>query len=130
MRSFVRWVACGAAWIGAATAAASEPRHAVMVSVDGLMPACYLRADELGLSIPNLRRLMKDGVYGRLTGVLPTVTYPSHTTLITGVTPRVHGIQSNTVLDPEGRSSGAWNWCARSVRVPTLIRSAWTPPST
>lgn len=124
MRSLVSWVVCAAVWIGSATAPASEARHAVMVSVDGLMPAYYLRADELGLRIPNLRRLMKDGAYGRVTGILPTVTYPSHTTLITGVTPRVHGIQSNTVFDPEGRSSGAWNWYARSVRVPTLIAVA------
>ena len=26
---------------------------------------------------------------------MPTVTYPSHTTLVTGVAPRVHGIVTN-----------------------------------
>lgn len=128
MPSIVRRGLCVLLATAAAAASASEARHAVMVSVDGLMPAYYLRADELGLKVPNLRRLMRDGAYGRVTGVLPTVTYPSHTTLITGVTPRVHGIQSNTILDPEGRSNGAWNWYARSVQVPTLIsagRARW-----
>jgi predicted AlkP superfamily pyrophosphatase or phosphodiesterase len=104
--------------------AAEEPRRAVIVSVDGLMPAYYLRADELGLRIPTLRRLMARGAVGRTTGVLPTVTYPSHTTLITGVVPRRHGVVSNTVLDPEGRSNGAWMWYASSVRVPTLVSAA------
>ncbi len=105
-------------------AAAEQPRHVVMVSVDALMPACYLSADELGLRIPNLRRLMAQGAYGRVTGVLPSVTYPSHTTLITGVPPRVHGIVSNYVFDPEGRSLGAWTWYASWVRVPTLVSAA------
>ena len=33
--------------------------------------------------------------------MLPSVTYPSHTTLITGVEPAVHGILDNRILDPE-----------------------------
>lgn len=106
-------------------APAAEPaRHVVMVSVDALMPAYCLRADELGLRIPNLRRLMTQGAYGRVTGVLPSVTYPSHTTLITGVPPRVHGIVSNYVFDPEGSSLGAWTWYASWIRVPTLVSAA------
>jgi hypothetical protein len=93
--------------------------------VDGLMPAYYLRADELALRIPNLRRLMTEGAYARgVVGVLPTVTYPSHTTLITGVTPRLHGIGANTVFDPFQRSGGAWNWYADMVKVPTLVSAA------
>lgn len=45
---------------------AAEPaRHAVIVSIDGLMPETYLKADELGLKIPNLRRLMREGAYAR-----------------------------------------------------------------
>ena len=31
----------------------------------------------------------------------PTVTYPSHTTMISGVLPAVHGIYNNRILDPE-----------------------------
>lgn len=101
-----------------------KARAAVVVSIDGLMPDYYLKADELGLKIPNLRRLMRDGVYGRVQGVLPTVTYPSHTTLLTGVPPRLHGIFSNSVLDPEEQAGDAWNWFAEDIRVPTLVRGA------
>jgi predicted AlkP superfamily pyrophosphatase or phosphodiesterase len=125
MRSAWRLAALVAVGLGLASgAAAAQARHAVIVSVDGLMPAYYLRADELGLRIPHLRRLMAQGAFGRVTGVLPSVTYPSHTTLITGVPPRVHGVVSNTVFDPEGRSNGAWTWYASWVRVPSLVSAA------
>lgn len=103
---------------------AGAAQHVVMISVDGLMPDYYQKADALGLRIPHLRRLMRDGAWARVRGVLPTVTYPSHTTLITGVTPRVHGIGSNTYFDPEERSNGAWMWYAAEVRVPTLVSAA------
>ncbi len=104
----------------------NEPlRHALIVSIDGLMPAYYLEADELGLKIPNLRRLMAEGAFARgVQGVLPTTTYPSHTTLITGVTPRVHGVISNRVFDPTNSSNRAWNWFASAVRVPSLVTRA------
>ncbi len=61
-----------------------------------------------------------DGVVG----VLPTVTYPSHTTLITGVEPSVHGIYDNRIFDPEDKSEGAWFWYARGIKVPTLPMAA------
>jgi len=103
----------------------AQTRRLVVVSVDGMMPAYYLRADELGLQIPNLRRLMRNGAYASgVLGVLPTVTYPSHATLITGVPPRVHGIVGNRIVDPLDRSNGAWYWFAEDIRVPTLVSAA------
>ena len=103
---------------------ADAAQRVVMISVDGLMPDYYQKADALGLRIPHMRRLMRDGAWGRVRGVLPSVTYPSHTTLITGVAPRVHGIGSNTYFDPEERSNGAWLWYAAEVQVPTLVSAA------
>ena len=60
----------------------------LVLSVDGL-DWRYLRdANQLGLKIPNLRRLMSDGeVTQGVIGVYPTVTWPSHTSMITGVRP-------------------------------------------
>ena len=107
------------------TARSAEGRRVVLVSVDGLMPDYYRRADALGLKVPNLRRLMRDGAWASgVVGVLPTVTYPSHTTLITGVTPRVHGIAGNRIFDPLDRSGAAWHWFADGVRVPSLVSAA------
>ena len=100
-------------------------RHVVMISIDGLMPSYYLDADQLGIEAPNLQRLMAEGAYARgVVGVLPSVTYPSHTTLITGVAPRLHGIDNNTYFDPMSISRGAWRWYAREIRVPTLVAAA------
>lgn len=103
----------------------AEARRVVLVSVDGLMPDYYRRADALGLKVPTLRRLMREGAWASgVVGVLPTVTYPSHTTLITGVTPRVHGIPANRIIDPLEHSGGAWHWFADDVRVPSLVSAA------
>lgn len=103
-------------------ASAKQVVHVVMISIDGLMPASYLRPDELGLKVPNLRRLASEGAYASgVVGVLPAVTYPSHTTLITGVPPAVHGVLGNTLVDPLAESNDAWYWYANAVGVPTLV---------
>lgn len=99
--------------------AAGSTRHVVLISIDGMRPASYLEPGPA--KIPTLRSLKASGAWATgVVGVLPTVTYPSHTTMITGVTPLVHGIDNNTVLDPEARSNGAWYWYARDIKVPTL----------
>jgi predicted AlkP superfamily pyrophosphatase or phosphodiesterase len=114
-----------AAWLAAVPAFAADPApRVVMISVDGLMPDYFQKADALGLRVPNMRRLMREGAWARVKGVLPSVTYPSHTTLVTGVPPRVHGIGANTYFDPEERSAGAWHWYAAEVKVPTLVSAA------
>ncbi len=93
----------------------------VLISIDGLKPDYLLRADEYGLRIPNLRRLLREGAHAEaVTGVLPTVTYPSHTTLVSGVSPASHGITANTPFDPLARNQGGWYWYAEDIRVPTL----------
>ena len=65
---------------------AQRPRSVLMISVDGMRPDYVTRADEHGLKLPVLRSFMRDGTYADgVVGVFPTVTYPSHTTLVTGV---------------------------------------------
>ena len=105
--------------------ARSEARHAIMISVDGLMPASYTEADARGLKIPTLRELMAHGAWSPgVVGVMPAVTYPSHTTMVTGVSPRVHGILTNVVFDPMGTRDGEWYWYESEIRVPTLWQVA------
>jgi predicted AlkP superfamily pyrophosphatase or phosphodiesterase len=99
--------------------AAGPGRHVVLISIDGMRPGSYTSPGPA--KIPTLRGMMARGAWARgVVGVLPSVTYPSHTTMITGVPPAVHGIVNNTVLDPEGRAAGAWYWYARDLRAPTL----------
>jgi predicted AlkP superfamily pyrophosphatase or phosphodiesterase len=105
-----------------------QPGHAapvLMISIDGLKPEYITQADAHGMKLPYLRTLLRDGTYAEgVVGIWPTVTYPSHTTLITGVWPAEHGIYNNLEFDPEQHYSGAWNWYAPLIRVPTLWRVA------
>lgn len=97
----------------------------LMISVDGLRPDHVTAADSLGLKVPNLRRFLSDGTYADgVQGVIPTVTYPSHTTLITGVWPARHGIHANVVFDPLKQNRSGWYWYAEDIRVPTLWDAA------
>jgi predicted AlkP superfamily pyrophosphatase or phosphodiesterase len=107
--------------IPAAAQAPDAPR-VIMISIDGLMPASYT---DPASPAPVLRSLAQNGAWAEgVVGVLPTVTFPSHTTLITGVEPAVHGIVDNRILDPENRSEGAWYYYARDIKVPTLPMAA------
>jgi predicted AlkP superfamily pyrophosphatase or phosphodiesterase len=97
----------------------------VVISIDALHPSDVLEADRLGHAVPNLRRLVKEGAFARgVRGVLPTVTYPSHTTLVTGVSPARHGILYNGPFDPLARNQNGWYWYAEDIRVPTLWDAA------
>ena len=116
-------LACGFVLSLAPALAAAEP--VLMISIDGLRPADVTDADARGIKVPNLKKLMAEGVYA--TGVrnsLPTVTYPNHTTIITGVWPAKHGIANNETFDPEGRNQGGWYWYAEDIKVPTLWDAA------
>ncbi|MBH1991410.1 MAG: alkaline phosphatase family protein [Sphingomonadaceae bacterium] len=104
--------------IGGATALAAP---VLMVSIDGLRADDISAADQKDLQIPTLRTLAAGGLTAAgVKGVLPTITYPSHITMITGVHPSRHGIVSNATFDPQGRNMGGWMWYAQDIKVPTL----------
>jgi predicted AlkP superfamily pyrophosphatase or phosphodiesterase len=97
----------------------------ILISIDGLKPEYVLNADAHGLKIPNLRRFLNEGTYSTgVHGVVPTVTYPSHTTMITGVSPARHGIYANTTFDPLRKNNGGWYWYSQDIKVPTLWDAA------
>ena len=99
-----------------------NPRPAVlMISVDGMRPDAITQADAHGLKVPVLRRFMEHGMFAEgVVGVVPTVTFASHATLVTGVWPSVHGIYNNTLFDPENKTKGSWYWFEPEFQVPTL----------
>lgn len=100
-------------------------RHVVIVSVDGLKPQTYTEPDTHGLKVPTLRELARTGAFSPgVMGVLPTVTYPSHTTIATGVLPGEHGVVSNHSFDPTGQNREGWYWYSEDIKVPTLWQIA------
>lgn len=93
----------------------------VLISIDGLKPDYITAADQHKLKVPNLRRILAEGAHAKaVTGVLPTVTYPSHTTMVTGVSPSKHGILYNSPFDPFGKNQSGWMWYAEDIKALTL----------
>ena len=67
---------------------------------------------------------MQDGAYAKaVTPVFPSITYPNHTTMITGVGPAKHGIYFNSLFEPQG-STGKIYWQDSSIHAPTLWSAA------
>jgi predicted AlkP superfamily pyrophosphatase or phosphodiesterase len=118
----MRWPALAALLLGAAPVSAAP---VLMISVDGLRPADVIEAEKIGLSVPTLKHMMALGAYADgVTGVLPTLTYPSHTTLITGAAPARHGVGNNLTFDPTNVNQIGWDWYAEDIKVPTLWSAA------
>jgi len=108
-----------------ASGAAPGKPLVMLISVDGMRPDAVLDAARHGLKVPNLRAFIADGAYASgVHGVLPTLTYPSHMTLMTGTSPAKHGIYANTTFDPFGRNEHGWYWYAEDARVATLWTAA------
>ena len=116
------------AWLATGGAGAAEPqpsegsRHVVLISLDGF-PGWAL--EDPYLPVPTLRRLAADGAVARggMRGVNPTVTWPTHTSMVTGVTPARHGVLFNGLLIREpGVPPRVEPWRDRDemVRAPTL----------
>jgi predicted AlkP superfamily pyrophosphatase or phosphodiesterase len=99
--------------------------HVVLVTLDGMLPDVYLHPDVHGLKVPTLRALVARGAAssGALS-VFPSVTYPSHTSMTTGVVPGKHGIVSNRTFDPFENDLDGWRWYAEDIRRDPVWRVA------
>lgn len=98
-----------------------QARHVIFVTIDGFRPDFYL---EPAWNTPNLRALMKDGAYAKgVNSVFPSMTYPSHTTIITGVQPARHGVYFNSMFEPMG-STGKIYWNDSSIHAKTIFAAA------
>lgn len=90
--------------------------HVVLISVDGLLPDYYLQDT---WPAPAIQQLHRQGAHAvAVRSVFPALTYPGHTTLVTGALPARHGIVHNrqfaAVADPP------WLKDASLIRVPAL----------
>src|SRR5437763_1440213 len=76
-----------------ALTAADKNRHVIVVSLDGF-PAYTLR--DTNVPFPVLRRFMAEGASAEaMKPVNPTVTWPNHTAIISGVNVATHGVIYN-----------------------------------
>ncbi|MBI2205599.1 MAG: alkaline phosphatase family protein [Candidatus Rokubacteria bacterium] len=106
-----------ALFVVAGGAGATASRHLVLVSIDGLRPHFYLDAS---FAAPELRGLAARGSHARAAeAVFPTVTYPNHASIVTGVRPLRHGIAFNVRFEPSG-TRGRWYEEAADLKAPPL----------
>lgn len=92
--------------------------HVVVISIDGLRPDAIERH-----GATTLQRLMREGsatLAART--IVPAKTLPSHTSMLTGVPPSVHGVTWNT--DRTGAGADAEGPASDSLRVPTVFAVA------
>jgi predicted AlkP superfamily pyrophosphatase or phosphodiesterase len=92
--------------LGAVSACAAQrqlsakDRMVVLISLDGF-PGFAL--EDPKQPVPTLRRLIRDGTWSRMHTVNPTITWPNHTTMVTGVHADEHGLLLNgTILRTNG----------------------------
>jgi arylsulfatase A-like enzyme len=68
--------------------------HVIIISADGLRPDVLLRA-----RTPNVRRMIEAGTFTLWARTVPqSITLPSHTSMLTGVTPERHRVLWNSDL--------------------------------
>lgn len=76
----------------------AQPAPLILISIDGF------RADYLARGAsPTLAALAAEGVHAKaMIPSFPSVTFPNHTAIVTGLVPDHNGIVANTFLAPEG----------------------------
>ena len=89
----------------------TRPDLVILVSIDGFSP------DYLGKGqTPVLDGLVADGAFGPMRPSFPSVTFPNHYTLVTGLHPDHHGVVGNRFTDAQlgaftmaSKESGFWD---------------------
>ncbi|MBV4439605.1 MAG: ectonucleotide pyrophosphatase/phosphodiesterase [Clostridium tyrobutyricum] len=91
-------------------------KYLYVISFDGLSSLDF----EYISSLPNFKRFLAEASYCKnVYSVYPSLTYPAHTTIVTGKYPRNHGIVNNTLLQPY-RESPDWYWSRKYIKGDTI----------
>ncbi len=89
-------VRAGDGWGGVNDPAVRDRPHVVLVSFDGFRPDYLRRFDT-----PHFARLAARGARAEgLVSVFPSLTFPGHYSIATGLYPEAHGIVGNRFYDP------------------------------
>jgi predicted AlkP superfamily pyrophosphatase or phosphodiesterase len=83
--------------LGAQSSGPRKDQQVVLISLDGF--GAY-NVDDPRLPLPNIRALAARGSRAdAMTVSTPSVTWPNHTTLVTGVSPAKHGVLANGKIE-------------------------------
>ncbi|MGX7023502.1 alkaline phosphatase family protein [Vagococcus hydrophili] len=93
----------------------------IIISIDALGAVDIERHKD---KLPTLASLIDNGTHvKKIKGIYPTLTYPSHVTLMTGMYPIHHGIINNTKTQAT-RISPDWFWYDKEIKTPTVYDMA------
>ncbi|MCW7492272.1 ectonucleotide pyrophosphatase/phosphodiesterase [Leptospira sp. 2 VSF19] len=91
----------------------------IVLSIDGF-PAYYLSDSKYQAYFPHLSEIFQKYGVSEINTINPSVTYPAHTSMVTGKDPAEHGIYNNTLSDPFEKNDGGWMWYTEDIVSPTL----------
>lgn len=96
------------------------PKRVMIISLDAV------GREDLALmkTLPNFRKFfIKGALCEHVKSVYPSITYPAHTSIITGRMPKNHGIINNTKLQPQ-RDGADWIYQRKYIKSTTLYDEA------
>ena len=75
--------------------------------------------------LPNFKKLREKAAYcDHVKSVYPSVTYPAHTTIVTGLRPAQHKVVNNLRIQPERSGCEDWLWHRKYVKADTIYDAA------
>lgn len=123
----------------------SPAKKAIIIGFDGASMELIKHLVSEG-HMPQVAKLMEAGVHREMLGVLPTLTPPGWTTLMTGAWPGTHGITDFHIRKPGAslaesqwgintdlcKAEYLWNTAERCGKTPILVKweMAWPPTVT
>lgn len=97
-----------------------KPEYCIVLSLD----AVGSRDFEFLKKQPNIKELLQQASYSEeVMSIYPSITYPAHTSIVTGHFPNAHGIINNTKLQPFIKKPD-WYWIRKAVQKKTLYEEA------
>ncbi|MCQ2427694.1 MAG: ectonucleotide pyrophosphatase/phosphodiesterase [Clostridia bacterium] len=97
-----------------------KDRRILVFSVDAMV------AEDVDIlrTKPNFQKYIAGGAEVKtVKTVYPSVTYPAHTSMITGAWPAKHGVISNFAFTTDSKED-TWQWDAEAIRIPDIFTAA------
>lgn len=97
-------------------------KYLVIISIDAL----NAKDRAIFKHLPVFQDFLNHGAYfPKVSPIYPSLTYPCHTSIITGAYPKDHGIYNNEIPEPEKAPKHDWYWYEKDIQVPTLFDVAY-----
>lgn len=95
----------------------NKPKRLLVLSFDALggEDFAYMK------TLPAFKVFFEDAaICDKVSAIYPSVTYACHTSIVTGMLPKNHGIICNTLLQPDRLDSPDWYWQRKHIKSQTV----------